>query len=392
MNQFFSERLRDKKVVIVTQQGTTGPSHDIRDLFVPYVDVLLFIGHPLLFLPENFKKGSMWELYKRGAKKSEGHSRVWRANEFVLYGKDFLYSFFWFFSLIRRADIFIGVGNINAFAGIFLQKIGLVRRTIFYCIDYVPVRFQNKIINSLYHAIDRFVVENSDVVWNLSPRMIEGRRGKWGSLNGNQIVVPIGIWYDRIVSNRSIKMNTKEIIYLGTLLEKQGLDMCIEAISDLVKTIPGIRLTIIGSGPYEKALKEKVKLFKLEHCVIFEGYIKSHLDVERRISQSALALAMYDREKDTFSYYADPGKVKVYLACGVPVLITDVPYIARLIQEKKCGFLTEYNRIALVETISSYLKTPHLVKSYKQNALQFAKRYNWPDVIEKALKESHLSL
>ena len=392
MNQFFSESLRDKKVVIVTQQGTTGPSHDMRDLLVPYVDTLLFIGHPLLFLPENFKKSSMWEFFVGGAKKSEGHSRVWRASEFILYGKDFLYSFFWFFLLIRSADIFIGVGNINALAGIFLQKIGFVKRSVFYCIDYVPVRFQNKIINRLYHSIDKFVVENADVVWNLSPRMIEGRRKKWGKIKGNQIVVPIGIWYDRIVSNRSVVTNTKEIIYLGTLLEKQGLDMCIEAIGELVKKIPGIRLTIIGTGPYEKALKQKVLQLKLAKSIVFEGYMKSHLDVERRISQAALALAMYDRKKDTFSYFADPGKVKVYLACGVPVLITDVPFIARQIEEKKCGFLTEYNRVALVETITTYLGSPHLIKSYKKNALLFAKQFNWPNVIERALKESHLSL
>lgn len=47
--------LKDKTVVIVTQQGTTGPSHDVRDLPATHVKKLLFIGHPLLFLPENFK-------------------------------------------------------------------------------------------------------------------------------------------------------------------------------------------------------------------------------------------------------------------------------------------------------------------------------------------------
>lgn len=390
MKHLSFEDLKNKSIAIVTQQGTTGPSHDMRDFLMVHVKKLLFIGHPLLFLPENFNKSSKWEFFSDGKKMAEGHARNWRGPELILYCKDFLYGFIWFFNKIHRVDIFIGVGNINALVGIYLQKIGLVKKTIFYCIDYVPVRFANKIINKIYHLIDKYVVENATVVWNLSPRMIEGRQERWGRNLGKQIVVPIGIWYDRISKNRSDEVHRNEIVYLGTLLEKQGLDLCIEAIDDLRHVIPTIRLSIIGSGPYEKTLRNKVSQLGLGKHVFFEGYVKSHTEVERRVSQASLALAMYDKTKDTFSYYADPGKVKVYLACGVPVLITDIPFIARQIQEQRCGFLIEYDKETIVQIIKTYLKQPNMMKSYKENAEKFAKNFDWPAVIKNAFEKSSL--
>jgi len=392
MNHPYFKNLKDKTVVIVTQQGTTGPSHDLRDLLVPEVKQLLFVGHPLLYLPENFKKNSQWELYRESKKISSGDAGRWYGPELFLYLKDFFYSIYWFCHLVRKADIFIGVGNINAFVGVLLQKFGLVSNTVFYCIDYVPVRFTNSIVNSIYHRIDRFAAEHATATWNLSPRMIEGREGKWGKELGNQIVVPIGIWYGRIHQNMSRRVNNNEIIYLGTLLEKQGLDLCIDAVDELRKSISKIRLTIIGSGPFGDALKDKVRLLGLERHVYFEGYMPSHADVEKRVSEAALALAMYNKEKDTFSYYADPGKVKVYLACGVPVLITDIPFIAREVERERCGFVIEYDKDRMVQIVRKFFEHPNMVRTYKANAMSFSKKFDWPLVIHDAFKKSEFRL
>jgi len=37
---------------------------------------------------------------------------------------------------------------------------------------------------------------------------------------------------------------------------------------------------------------------------------------------------MYNPHNNPFTYYTDPGKVKAYLSAGVPVVITDLPYVA----------------------------------------------------------------
>lgn len=375
-------------VIILTYEATTGPAHDLRDFLTGHVDRLLFIAHPLLFIPSNFKKSSYWQLYKGRRKAREGKAFHWRLPELVLYIKDVLYSLFWVMTKIGRTDLFLGVGNINAVVGVLLKRLGFTKKVIFYCIDYVPRRFQSNLINEFYHRIDKWATEGSDVTWNLSPRMAEGRNKKWGRDLGNQITVPIGVWYDRIQKHRSQKNNPHEIIYLGTIIEKQGLDMCVEAINRLKNKIKDIKLTVIGSGPYEDVIKGLVKKYKLEKYVEFLGYLPNHEDVEKRLSTASLAVALYNPAKDIFSYYADPMKVKTYFACGLPVLITDIPYVARQTAKAGCGIIVEYALSDVTAKIEQFFKDTKKISRYRTNALKFAKQYDWNNVLTKALKES----
>lgn len=386
----YLKKFKYKKIVITTHEATTGPAHDLRDYLVPYVKELLFIAHPLLFIPANFKNSSRYEMYKNGQQTKSSLSIHYKLPEIILYLKDIIYSIYWSGKFLGKSDMFIGSGNINALAGLFLKRLGITKKVVFYCIDYIPKRFNSKVLNFIYHYIDMYVTQNSDVTWNLSPRMKEARNKKWGKNLGNQVTVPIGIWYDRIAQNRAKKYNKHEIIYLGTILEKQGLDMCIEAISALSKTIKDIKLTIIGSGPYESVIKAMVKKRKLENRVEFLGYIPDHKNVEKKLSKAALAFALYNPKKDIFSYYADPGKIKSYLACGLPILLTDIPYIAKLVHEKRCGLIVKYDLTDITKTIEDFFKSPKKVDEYKQNAIMFAKKYNWPTVINNAFKMSKL--
>src|SRR3989344_8307597 len=60
-----------------------------------------------------------------------------------------------FISLQFKPDLFIGIDPLNALAGIILRKLHLIKKTIFYCVDYTPTRFHNKFVNSIYLWCDR---------------------------------------------------------------------------------------------------------------------------------------------------------------------------------------------------------------------------------------------
>ncbi len=388
MSKIINNNLLVNTIAVVTHEATTGPAHDLRDFLLTHTNNLLFVAHPLLFIPSNYKKSSYWQLYKNGKMVQFGKAFHWVFPELLLYLKDVIYGLFWTITKIGKTDIFVGVNNMNAVVGIIVRKIGFTKKVVFYCIDYVPNRFSSSIINNIYHQIDKFAVEHSDITWNLSSRMAEGREKKWEKVLGNQIVVPICIWYDRVQSHRAKSVNPHEIIYVGTIIEKQGLDMCVEAIRIVKNTIKDIKLTIIGSGPYEDVIKGLVKKYRLEEHVEFLGYLPSHEDVEKRLSAAALAVALYNPQKDTFTRYADPMKVKTYLVCGLPVLITDVPAIARDTQKAGCGIIVDYKLEDIVEKIEHFFKDKKKIRLYRKNALAFSKQYDYNKVYIKALKQS----
>lgn len=377
-----------RKAVIIIHQATTGPGHDLRDyLLQEKIDELLFISHPLLYIKDNIKNSSYFFLYKKGKLVKEHKSFHYVLPEYFLYIKDTIYSLIWTMQYLGKADVVIGSGNLNAFAGLLLKWLGFAKKSIFYVIDYVPQRFANNAVNSFYHTIERIAAEKSDASWNLSPRMIEAREAKWKRTFPNQFVVPHGVHVSRIKHVPFAKVNKHEIMYMGTLLQKQGIQLVLQAMSTLVKKIKTIRFTIIGKGPYEEELKKLTEKLSLNKYVTFLGYVESHEEMENRIAESGIAVALYDKKYDEFSYYADPGKIKNYLGAGVPILMTDVPYVAQQVAQEKCGFIVAYNVKALSETLSKFFSDEKMMQTYRLNALKFAKKYEWNTIFEKAFRQ-----
>lgn len=378
--------LKHKTVVIVIHESTTGPGHDLRDFLLEQeINKLLLISHPLLYFKEGFKKSSRFELYLKGNLINEKNGIFLKMPEPVLYVKDFLYTIFWTLKYCNNPDLFFGVDNLNAFTGLCIRLLFKKTRIIYYVIDYVPVRFKDKIMNNIYHFIEKFAAQYSNTTWNLSPRMIEGREVKWKRLFSNQVVVPYGIYFDRIKRIPYNKINKHEIIFMGALLEKQGVQLVINALPLIIKKIPDVKFAIIGKGPYEDNLKKLVIKLRLGKYVSFLGHIESHEEMENRIAKAAIAVALYDPKNADFSYYADPGKIKNYLGAGVPVIMTDVPYIAKLIENKKCGFIVGYDTRSLADVIVGIFTDGKIVSEYKNNAVKFGSHLDWKIIYKEGI-------
>src|SRR5574341_841751 len=216
--------LSESNVVIVTHEATTGPAHEVRDYLISKVKTLTFIAHPLLFIPSTRQKRSYCEEYVRGDKTSRKEGISLKGPEPFLYLKDCFYSFFWILLSSKKYDFYIGSGNINAFVGLILKKLRKFRKVVFYSIDYVPVRFQNRLLNRFYHWIDRVCYRRCDFTWNLSERMIEVREKLGFRRESKHLVVPHGVHFKRMERLPFEQIHKSEIIYMGTLLEKQGID------------------------------------------------------------------------------------------------------------------------------------------------------------------------
>ena len=379
--------LKQKSAIIVIHESSGGPGHDLKNfLLVNNTRELLLISHPLLYFKEGFKKSSRFELYKNGKLIKEDESFHWDLPEPLLYVKDFIYTFIWTFKYCKNPDLFFGVDNLNALTGLYIRLLFKKTKVIYYVIDYVPMRFKNKLLNNIYHFIEKISAQHSNTTWNLSPRMIEGREEKWKRPFPNQIVVPYGIYFERIKRAPFNKINKHEIIFMGALLGKQGVQLVISALPLIIKKIPDVKFTIIGKGPYENNLKKLVIKFRLGNHVSFLGHIESHEEMENRIAKAAIATALYDPKNADFSYYADPGKIKNYLGAGVPVIMTDVPQIAGEIESNECGIVVEYDIKKLANKLINFLENKSETERYRVNAIKFAEKYSWDKVFNRAIK------
>jgi len=382
-------KYKDLKVVIVTHTYATGPAHDIRDyLNERKTSNLFFINHPL-FYNKNIN-GSGYELYENGLLAKTKKSEI-KTQNIISYFIHTIKTLFWVATSGKKWDLFIGSNNLNAFAGIILKKMGLVSKTIYYTIDYDPKRFENKIMNLIYHLIDRICVMNSDVTWNLSPRMADARKKYYNLFGGNQITVPIGIWYDRTPRKGIAEIDKNTLVFMGHILEKSGVQFAIKAIPRIIKKVPSFKFVVIGDGSYLPKLIELTKKNNVEKYVEFTGYIESHKDVENKLSECTIAIALYKKYetdgKINCTYFADPGKIKSYLAAGLPILMTNVPHNAKDIVSHGCGKIIVNNTISISKAVISMLDKKEIEK-YKRNTIAYAQKFDWNVILDKYLGEA----
>ena len=375
----------DKRITIATHYLVYGAPQALRDYLINNkAKNLLFLAHPL----SSHKDRSCYELIKNGQTKKKIvfplRTRVSLANYII----EFCLTLFWVFSSREKQDLFIGVDNLNTMAGLTLRVLGKVDKVIYYTIDYSPRRFKNGLLNYIYHKIDALCVKYSDIVWNVSPRIAEGRKKIKGiNFTEKQRVVPIGVWFNKIKRRPFDKIKRHQLLFLGHLLEKQGVQIVIDAIPVIAKKVPNFHFLIIGGGEYEKALGEKVKKMKLDKQVTFTGWIKDRKRIDNLISESACAIAPYDPRKAGFTYYADPTKIKDYLSAGLPVILTNVPYNAKEVEEKKCGIVINYNKKDVANSIIEIMSNKKKLKDYRKNALKYIQEFDWNKIFSKYLKE-----
>lgn len=381
---------KNKKIIIATHIYTTGPAQDLRDyLLEKQIDKLLFIGHPLFF--DKKLKGSGYDLYKDGKKIKQRYKEIIRLPELISYFKSVILNIFWSLKFGRKWDLYVGSDNLNASAGVVLKWLGFVGKVVYYVIDYNPQRFSNKIINKIYHLLDQFCVKFSDETWNLSPRMAYARKKYFGFVGGNQKVVPVGVWFDRIKKLNFDQIEKHTLVFMGHITEKQGVQNVLIAVPQIVKKIPDFKFYVLGGGNCLDILKKQVKNLKIEKHVVFTGYIKKHKDIEKILVRCCLAIAMYkkydDRGNLSFTYFADPAKLKIFLACGLPVLIPSFLYNSQEIEEKKCGVIIRDVKNQIVGEVVKLMEDQEKLRLYRKNSIDYAKKFDWNLIFKENLEK-----
>lgn len=288
-----------RKIVIATHVFIESFSQALRDCLLREKNEVLFIGHPLFGDPLTWLVEAIdtfWQVVKRR----------------------------------KKYDIYIGINNLNTFVGIQLRNLGFVKKTIYSSVDYAQDRFDNKFLNDLYHWLDYYCLRNADIVWNSSPAMVLERekRGISKKYREKQIAVSDGT--DPVKQVPFNKRNRYEIVFVGHFREGMGLEMLVSSFAEIKKYVPHAKLLMIGGGPIEEKLKQ---LAKNQKDIEFTGVILNLKDVYPRITRSMIGVAPYERNK--YTQNTDPGKIKLYLACGLPIVMTRVPLVANMIDKKK---------------------------------------------------------
>jgi glycosyltransferase involved in cell wall biosynthesis len=155
-------------------------------------------------------------------------------------------------------------------------------------------------------------------------------------------VIPNGIGFsvmgsvDRPMTDRNFGMR---LIYAGRLTSSKNVDLVIEALAQ-IKHHERIFLLIAGEGPEKANLMAMVKRFGLSKTVTFAGLLPSReLWAQMKAADAFVSLS---------SYEGMPNCVCEAVACGLPVILSDIPAHRNLLADD-AAFLVSVNSIGEVK-------------------------------------------
>ena len=249
--------MKNKNYVVVTHQGNLyGSAHYLVEYLLKKAKTVLVIRHP--FPDYKGDKHSTMELYIDGSIVKKKNIKNYYPSDAINHLLNIHYTIKTVISVKRKMnlsfDAFIGVNCFNASIGVILSRLGYIRKSIFYAVDFTHKRYENPIMNFFYKKTELFSTRFSDLTWNVSHRMAQERLKQGVKKNRNK-VIPNGCWF---INENSKKRIGNSLLFSGHLTESKGVQEIIAIMPRIVKTSPKTTLTIVGTGPYEDQLKKQV--------------------------------------------------------------------------------------------------------------------------------------
>lgn len=312
------------------------------------------------------KKGKFIKKYK-----------VVRNPEWLSYIAHPIFFSFIFLKSINRYELGIAFENLSFLVMFFLKKLGFIKSLIYYSVDYVPRRFENNFLNFIYHSLDRFAVYNSDANWVVAKEQVKARNKNGIDLKKSAPfeIVPIGFRSKDIKIRPISKIDFYSLMFCGTLRESAGPEIIVKALPKIAEKFPKIRLTLIGKGD-KKPLLQLAKELKVLHKVKFLQNLDNHNKLTKILTKGSIGLAPYAPVANSISYNSDPGKIKLYLLCGLPVITTSIATSHKLISQANAGRVVQYKEDKFAEEVIFMLSDKRRYAEMKSSAIELGKNFD----------------
>jgi glycosyltransferase involved in cell wall biosynthesis len=287
-----------------------------------------------------------------------------------------------------KVDVWFGFNPLTCARGLVARRQGRARRVILWSVDFVPDRFgPGTLPTRIYDRLDALCCRHADARIELSEaaRDARNRRHNVRPDSADAHVVAMGAWIDRTPTTPPDGFRRRRVVFLGHLVERQGVGTLLDALT----TLGDVAADVIGTGPLETELREHSKRAGLD--VTFHGYVPDHRKVEQLLSRSSVAVAPYAQTDETFTRYADPGKLKAYLAAGLPIVLTDVPPNARRLAAEGGAEVVADDPAALADAISRALASTEQWRARRESALDYARRFDWNVLLGELLAKLDLN-
>lgn len=237
----------------------------------------------------------------------------------------------------------------------------------------------------LFRWIKRMVIRHIDMLTVVSHAM----RAYANQFKRKQEIEVISMGVDltcQFTPAYGANRKTNEILFVGRLVEKKGVQYLIQAMPEILERYPCAELLIIGDGPARESLQKLADLKKLGSKVQFLGAIaNTSLQDKYRHATIFVAPSIVAQDGDQEGL----GLVLVEaLGCECPVIASDLPAIRDVIIHNKTGLICKQKdskdlALKIITLLGNRKLRESLGRAGRQHVLQ---NFDWKIIADRYKK------
>lgn len=176
-------------------------------------------------------------------------------------------------------------------------------------------------------------------------------------------------------SGRSRPDSALRLIYHGTIVQRYGLDLALQAIAQLRADLPDVHLTILGKGDFVDELLQMKQSLRLNGQVTIYDELRPAEELPGIIRAADVGIVPY--RNDPFTDGLLPTKLMEYAALGVPAIAARTTAIESYFGDTMVALFEPGDAADLARCIRELAQCQERVDVLAQGTKTFNERYNW---------------
>lgn len=176
------------------------------------------------------------------------------------------------------------------------------------------------------------------------------------------------------------------LVGLGRMVEKKGFHVLLQAMAEVVRAQPDIRLELAGDGPMREGLQKQAEALGLKEKVVFLGPLDWNA-VPRFLAQGDVFVlpSVRDRQGNVDGL---PTVLLEAMSCGLPVVASDIGGISLVVRDGENGRLVPPGDAhTLAQALLALLEDAEQRKLLGQAARQTVlQSFTWHQIMESFTK------
>ncbi len=276
-----------------------------------------------------------------------------------------------------------------------LQTVYLAKKhgiPIAFCsIDILHQLVKNPLLSRITYMLEKVIYRNVDMILPRGKKLSEYVIRMGAKRSRIRVMLPgVDIAEFKpdldvvdIRKKHNLKEQDKIVLFVGTLYKFSGLDLMVEKFGTVLQAIPNAKLLIVGAGEQQDTLKNMIERLGLSQSVIMAGLQPYNL-VPYYINLADICICPFLLNGVTRDIF--PIKILQYLACGKPLVCTQLLGVKEVIQGEEHGIVYVSDHAEMVDKIMWLLKSEEDRKRLGENAINYIKRVHSYDKMAKQLE------